>query len=133
MSNAASLNGGKRAHYFLIYHGGLTATMVLDHQIRSAPGNVFSLDYLMRELYVSSSRTKPYSNATLVKLIRTTTGYDAADFFEQYILGKKVIPVGAYFDLGMLELSHKLGLELGGSNQQVLADMLNIDTSYAIK
>lgn len=129
MSQAGARVNGKREHYSLIYHGGFVASMVLDHQIRLNSEGIFSLDYLMRELYVKNSRYEKYSNQTLVALIKNTSGLDTTEFFKEYIEGVKVIPVGAYFDLSMLELKLKLDIPITLTKQLILADMLGVPPS----
>jgi len=83
MRSAASTDQLKRQHYFLIYHGGYVAGMVLDHQIRLRSHEKFSLSTLMSELYFSHSREKPYSSSSIVRLIKRTTMLD-----DQQVLSK---------------------------------------------
>ncbi len=129
MSLAPLVDGGKRDHYFLIYHGGLVAAMVLDYQIRSSSNNTFSLDYLMRELYLSKSRDNRYTNEALVDLIDTSTGFKAKQFFDRYIEGKLIIPVGRYFDLGRLDFRQRMGGTFKQERDTVLEDMLEVTRS----
>lgn len=126
MSLAPLVDGGKRDHYFLIYHGGLVAAMVLDYQIRANSNNIFSLDYLMRELYLSKSRENRYTNQTLVELIDSSTGFKAKSFFDRYIEGKQIIPVGRYLDLGLLEFRLKAPEAQKLKRDRILESMLEI-------
>lgn len=116
----------KKEHYFLVYHGGFTAGMVLDHQIRMRSNGEFTLDRLMSDLYKTHSREKPYSTDSILELIKESTKIDFSHFFKQYIYGSEIIPVGNYFDIGWL-IFNEIGAPIGGKEQQSLADMLTFD------
>lgn len=128
MSQAGLVNEGKRKHYFLIYHGGFTAAMALDYQIRAQSNNVFSLDYLMRELYLEKSTQNRYTNATLIELLDQSTGFNAKPFFKKFIEGREVIPIGQYFDLGMLDIWLRTGqnISLDIKSRRILESMLGM-------
>ncbi len=129
ISGAVGVRDGpdhKPSHNLLTRHGGFTALMVLDHQIRSDFTGVFSLDYLMRELYLNNSRDNKYSNQTLIQLIDKSTGFDARAFFRQYIESPNILPIKAYFDIEKLSLSHKNGAKLKDRRQLILSEMLHL-------
>ena len=78
----------------------------------------------MREIYKKHSREKPYSNASVLELIKSSMKLDLNDFFKRYIYNENIIPVGNYFDLGILKLTNAGIVPLKGTNQEILANML---------
>ena len=115
----------KRQHYFLVYHGGYVAGLVLDHQIRLKSNGKASLDDLMRNLYLANSRSKTYSMESLLSSLSESTSIDFSTFFDRYIDGSEIIPVGSYFDIGMLEIFKQYGMEVTDQNQRTLEQMLS--------
>ena len=128
LRSAARTKKLKKEHYFLVYHGGFVAGMILDHQIRSRSKGEFTLDDLMRELYRTHSRDNRYSSDSILKLMNTSMNIDFSAFFERHIDGNEIIPVGDYFDMGQLMLS-EIGAPIDGEDQKILADMLNLNDS----
>lgn len=101
MREAGSNNKSKFDNYFLVYHGGWVAAMVLDHDIRTRTANQFSLDDAMRMLYQNYPRNKKlYSSEDIVTVLKATSGLDYQLFFKHYINGTEPLPVAGYFDLG---------------------------------
>ena len=87
----------KQGHYFLVYHGGLTACTVLDYEIRRLTNNTKSFDDLLRYLYRNHNHTdKKYSATDLLKGLQEVSGQDFTDFFRRYIHGTEIIPIGRY-------------------------------------
>jgi len=127
LRTAGSTDQLKRDHYFLVYHGGYVVGLVLDHQIRMRSKGKASLDDFMLNLYRTNSRSVPYSMKTLIVSLRESTGIDFTTFFKRYVDGLEIIPVGSFFDIGMLEIFYQYGLEIEGENQKVLRDMLTFD------
>jgi len=125
LSSAAKTSAMKREHYFLIYHGGFVAGMILDHQIRSRSNAQFTIDDLMKGLYENHSRENKYSNDSILDLIKVTMNLDFSAFFDRHIFGSEIMPVGDYFDIGELMLN-EIGVPINGQNQQVLANMLMV-------
>lgn len=117
----------KKDHYFLVYHGGYIAALILDHQIRLKSKGKASINDLMRSLYRTNSRSKPYSMESLINSLRESTSIDFTVFFKRYIEGSEIIPIGAYFDIGMLEIFNQYGVEVKDENQRVLMEMLTFD------
>ena len=126
LRSAAKTKELKSEHYFLVYHGGFVAGMILDHQIRSRSEGKFTLDDLMRGLYKTHSRDNRYSSESILELINTSMDIDFSVFFKRHIDGNEIIPVGDYFDIGQLMLS-EIGAPIEGENQQILADMLMLE------
>ena len=126
LRSAASTKELKRDHYFLVYHGGFVAGMVLDHQIRLKSNRKFTLEDLMSQMYDRFSRDKLYTSNSILELINESFGLDFSSFFERHIDGNEVILVGDYFDFGMLTFS-EFGVPIKGINQQVLHDMLDFE------
>jgi len=124
LREAGSTDQLKRDHYFIVYHGGYVAALVLDHQIRLKSKGQASLDDLMHKLYQSNSRTKPYTMESLLTSLHESTSVDFTAFFEKHIDGSEIIPIGSYFDIGMLELFNQYGVEVTDENQRVLKKML---------
>jgi len=88
-------------NFFLVYHGGWTAAMVLDTDIRASTNNQKSLDDLMRWLYQNFHRTeKLYQTSDIVQGLMVTTGLDYTIFFNDYVCGIQTIPVAKYFNPG---------------------------------
>ena len=127
LDSAAATPDLKRQHYFLLYHGGFVAGMVLDHQIRSKSNGRHTIDDLMREIYKKHSRTKLYTNASILELINSSMKLDFSEFFKRYVYTENIIPVGDYFDLGMLKLADAGVVPLNGKNQKILANMLMLE------
>ena len=99
------------------------AGMILDHQIRSRSNGEFTLNDLMKEIYKTHSRDNLYSSDSILKILLDSMALDFSPFFERYIYGNEVIPVGNYFDIGML----MFGAPIESKNQQVLANMLTFE------
>lgn len=94
----------KREHYFLVYHGGLVTSLVLDLEIRHLTRNQRSLDDLMRWLYRNSNRTsKPYHLDMLVEGLAQITGNNFTEFFARHVHGREILPVGRYLPRMELE------------------------------
>jgi len=101
MREAGRDNKTKFDNYFLIYNGGWVAAMVLEHDIRQKTNGAKSLDELMKWLYVNYQRhEKLYTFRDILSGIDEVTGINYNNFFNDYIAGKKSIPVSSYFDLG---------------------------------
>lgn len=100
----------KSAHYFLLYHGGLTAGLVLDREIRRQSGGRRSLDDLMRWLYAGfDARERRYTNEDLASGLDQIGAGNYRQFLERYVAGREVIPLASFVDLGTL------GMETMGS------------------
>ncbi|PCI53240.1 MAG: hypothetical protein COB36_12405 [Alphaproteobacteria bacterium] len=127
LREAASTDELKRQHYFLVYHGGFVTGMVLDHQIRVNSKGKKNLTDLMREVYASNSRHCPYSQSSLIRSLYKSTSQDHSKFFENYVDGTEIIPVGRYFDIGKLGFSQAFNIEIKDPKQQVLLDMLTFE------
>lgn len=90
-------HAGRQAHYFLIYHGGLTACMVLDYEIRRQTGNQSGFQNLLQLLHSQQDRDAARYDATaILRHLRALTGQDFTPFFHRHIQGKAVIPVGQH-------------------------------------
>lgn len=126
LRSAAKTSELKKQHYFLVYHGGFTAGMIIDHQIRVRSDREFTIETLMKGLYKTHSRNNRYSSDSILKLINDITESDFSDFFERYIYGNEVIPVGSYFDIGRLMLN-EIGAPIGEKEQQILQEMLTFE------
>lgn len=101
MREAGSNNKLKFDNYFLVYHGGWVAAMVLDHDIRSRTANKYCLDDAMRMLYQQYPRHKTlYQSADIVAVLKATSGLDYQEFFKRYIEGTEPLPVAEHFNLG---------------------------------
>lgn len=101
MREAGSNNKLKFDNYFLVYHGGWVAAMVLDHDIRTRTANQYSLNDAMRTLYQHYPRNKKlYSSDDIVAVLKASTGLDYQQFFSRYIDGTEPLPVAEHFDLG---------------------------------
>ena len=87
----------KRGHYFLLYHGGVTASTVFDYEIRTATKNEKSFEDLMRYLYVNHNHTnRKYNAIDLLRGLNAVSGQDFTEFFRRHIHGTEIIPVGRY-------------------------------------
>ena len=126
LRSASKTDELKKAHYFLVYHGGFVAGMVLDHQIRSRSNREFTLENLMSYMYQTYSRDNQYSSNSILKLIQESMKLDFDTFFEKYIYGNSIIPIGDYFDIGQLMFA-EFGAPIDGTNQQILAEMLQVE------
>lgn len=101
MRDAGINDKTKFDNFFLVYHGGWTAAMVLDVDIRSKTNNEKSLDDLMKWLYENFLRTERlYNTNDIIEGIKVTTGIDYTTFFNDYIFNSKAIPVSEYYDPG---------------------------------
>lgn len=83
---------GKREYFFLLYHGGLTTSMILDYEIRRHTDNQRGLDHLFRLLYAE----RQYDANSLIRHLRALTQTDFTQFFRRHIAGNRIIPVGQY-------------------------------------
>ena len=81
---------GKRDYFFLLYHGGLTTSTILDYEIRRHTDNQRGLDHLFRLL----SAERQYDANTLIRHLRALTQTDFTQFFRRHIAGNRIIPVG---------------------------------------
>ena len=101
MRDAGKNNKLKFENYFLIYNGGWVAAMTLDHDIRKRTSGRRSLDDLMKWLYANFPREKKLYDVKDIAIgLRTISDIDYQTYFDDYVLGTKVIPVADYFDLG---------------------------------
>jgi predicted metalloprotease with PDZ domain len=116
----------KGPNYFLVYHGGWTAALLLDREIRARSGNTKSLDDLMRWLYTNFPRgQRLYTNADLVRGIQTSTGVDVADFFARHIQGTERLPVGTLQlgDLSRILLGRAVGMDVPAPDTLLMASL----------
>lgn len=91
----------KRENYFLVYNGGWTAGLLIDHDIRTRTGNQHSLDDLMRWLHRNyPAQERRYGMDDLLLGLRQTTGLDYRTFFRFYIDGTRSLPVAKSLDIG---------------------------------
>lgn len=127
LREAGSTQELKQQHHFLVYHGGYVAGLVLDHKIRLESRGQHTLADLMRELYQTSSRANPYAMETLIEASQNSTSVDISDFLHRYVDGSDIILVGAYFDIGMLDIMSAYGLESEDEKQIVLKQMLTFE------
>lgn len=101
MKEAGKNNKSKFDNYFLIYHGGWVAAMLLDHDIRSKTLNKCSLDHGMRFLYKNYYRNENlYNSDDIVAAIKDSCELDYKVFFDRYVEGSAIMNVSDYFDLG---------------------------------
>lgn len=90
-------------HYFLNYHGGFTATLLLDRAIRERSGGAKSMDDVMRWLYANFDReSRLYSTMDVARGVREAGGHDATELFAKSVLGRLPLPVSASVNLGEL-------------------------------
>jgi predicted metalloprotease with PDZ domain len=117
----------KGRHYFLVYCGGLVAGMTLDYDIRSHSRNTRSLDDLMKAMYRTFNRTdRTYTNADVLAELNRLTGKDYTEFFNRYITGKEVIPVGQYFSLTDLYfINNPRRFDATSQRAKILQDMFH--------
>lgn len=100
MREAGKTNKTKFANYFLVYHGGWVAAMVLDHDIRKRTNGTKSLDDLMVWMYENHPRHQGlYTLNDIASGLQATTGIDYADFFARYVDGSETIPVSDHLPL----------------------------------
>lgn len=103
----------KSVHYFLVYHGGLTAGLVLDREIRRQSAGERSLDDLMRWLYAGfDARDRRYTIEDLATALDQIGVGNYRPFLERYIVGKEVIPLSSFLDFGTLGMETMRGLLL---------------------
>lgn len=101
MRNAGIDDKTKFENFFLVYHGGWMAAMVLDVDIRSKTDNEKSLDDLMKWLYENFLQTEIlYDTNDIINGIGIATGLDYNAFFNNYIYKSEALPVSKYFDPG---------------------------------
>ena len=124
LRKAGSTGKLKQEHYFIVYHGGYVAALIIDHQLRLNSKGKANLNGLMPKLYQSHSRSNPYTMESLLKLLNEATSADFSAFFARYIDGPEIIPIGSYFDIGMLEIFNEYGIKVEDEKQQVLKEML---------
>ena len=94
----------KHAHWGLIYGGGLFVGISQDMIIRSASGNTKSLDDLMKGLFQRYGGTHDrYTIDDLQFGLSELSGKDQSEFFKNYIMGTKPVPVAEFLQLGGLE------------------------------
>lgn len=98
----AAMDGrAKRENYFLVYHGGWVAAMLLDHDIRVRTGNLHSLDDLMRWLHANyPAQQRRYGMEDLLSGLREAVGLEYAGFFRDHIDGVRTLPAASHFDIG---------------------------------
>ncbi len=93
----AGHNDRKKGHYFLVYHGGVTACMIFDYEIRRTTNNQKSFEDLLRYLYETHNHTdRKYNAVSLIKALKAVGGADFTDFFRRHIHGTEIMPIGRY-------------------------------------
>lgn len=120
----------KGRHYFLVYHGGWTAALVLDRAIRGRTGNTKSLDDVARWMYANFDRSaRLYSTMDVARGVRESTGQDFSDFFARHVMGRLPLPVSATLNLGELARSlqaHRAGVSDGPAPDSLLIHSLGL-------
>lgn len=101
LRQAARDDRAKRENYFLVYHGGWTAAMLLDHDIRTRSGGMRSLDDLMRWLHANyPAQERRYDMEALLLGLHNATGLDYRNAFHDYIDGTETLPTSRHLDVG---------------------------------
>jgi len=119
----------KRNHYFLVYHGGWTAALVMDHDIRDRTKGARSLDDLMRWMYANFDRVRLYHTKDIARGIKATTGLNYDSFFARFIEGRVALPVSAALNLGEQALAYDVrrsGITQGPPLDPILLQTLGI-------
>lgn len=94
----------KHDHWGLIYGGGMFVGIAQDLRIRKATNNQKSLDDLMKFLFKKyGGSNKNYNLKEIQQKISELNGTDQTDFFNDYILGIKKIPVTDFFKIAGLD------------------------------
>ncbi|MBD1584390.1 hypothetical protein HC733_19345 [Pseudoalteromonas sp. S16_S37] len=100
MREAGRTNKTKFDNYFLVYSGGWTVAMALDHDIRKRTNNNKSIDNLMQWLYSNFPRDKRrYTQKDIIEGIRLTTGLNYTQFIDSYVDGHAILPVSEYLPI----------------------------------
>lgn len=110
----------KHDHWGLIYGGGMFAGIAQDMIIRKATRNRKSLDDLMKGLFKKYGGSKDgYSLAELQHRLSELSGTSQAEFFSDFIVGTKRLPIADYFKIAGLDAEIKDGnlalLKKGGA------------------
>jgi len=96
----------KRKHYFLVYDGGWTAALIMDHDIRDRTKGAKSLDDVMRWMYSNFDRVRMYHTRDVARGIKAATGLNYDSFFARFIEGRVALPVAAALNLGELAMAY---------------------------
>ncbi len=106
----------KLDHYDLIYSGGMMAVAGLDLRIRSATGGEKSMNNVLRAIQARfpSSGTDEFDLDGLPGVVRSATGVEVGDFFDDYVRGNEEIPMERYFALAGLALATSSDDDEGG-------------------
>ncbi|NOU53049.1 hypothetical protein HG263_21335 [Pseudoalteromonas sp. JBTF-M23] len=100
MRDAGRTNKAKFDNYFLVYSGGWTMAMALDHDIRKRTNNNKSIDNLMPWLYSNFHRDKRrYTLQDINQGIRLNTELDYSKFLDSYVDGNAVLPISEYLPI----------------------------------
>ncbi|MGH7460066.1 MAG: hypothetical protein ACREMA_03435 [Longimicrobiales bacterium] len=134
MRKAGSTPALKRDHYFLVYHGGLTAVLSLDYEIRRRSQGQRSMNDVMRWLYRSfDAQARRYTTKDIERGAKETTGVDIGDFLGRYVSGSDIIPVGRYFSLGETALSLARNPVLPADQRRAVDPLLAASLGLSLK
>ena len=98
----------KHDHWGLIYSGGFFVGISQDMIIRSSTSNQKSVDDVMRSLFKKYGGSNDgYSLTELQELLSEASGKDQTDFFKEYIVGVKKVPLDFYLRLGGFNAQEK--------------------------
>lgn len=100
MRDAGHNDASKFDNFSLIYHGGWTIAMILDHEIRSQTSGKKSLDNLMAWMYKNYPRhEKLYEMKDIMIGLGKSTGVKFDKFLGKYVAGTNTVPVADYLHL----------------------------------
>jgi predicted metalloprotease with PDZ domain len=99
-----TLGAEKHDHWGLIYGGGLFAAISQDMIIRKETSNRNNLDDLMKGLFQKYGGTNDgYSLDELRLSLSQLSGKDQSEFFDNYIIGTRSIPIDRYLSMAGLD------------------------------
>jgi predicted metalloprotease with PDZ domain len=117
----------KHDHWGLIYSGGMFIGITQDMIIRKATNNRKSLDDLMKYLFKKyGGSKKEYDLKEIQQKMSELSGKDQTDFYKDYILGTKNLPITNYFEIAGLNAKIEDGNLILSKNESATTLQKNI-------
>ena len=94
----------KSKFYSLVYSGGSSVAVAMDIYTQQATHGGKAFDDILRALY-AATRDTGFTTEQVAQVASEVSGYDFAQFFEKYVIGKETMPLAEIAALAGLELT----------------------------
>ena len=128
----------------LVYEGGSLVAASLDLQIRQHSNNRKNFNQVMQDMYRKfPDNTIEYTNEDIIRSVNKVSDKDMRPFFNQYVLGKKRLPLKEYLALGGLDFEitsyekiptyeYVIGVLKESLNTEKMIDISSVDSNQVM-